>query len=55
MPPSTHHDGGETRLGLAEGLDEPWASAALIPPPPTATSPGDPRGSFHDRTGYVFE
>jgi hypothetical protein len=42
MPPSTHDDDDEMELGVAEGLDEPRASAALIPHPPNATSPGDP-------------
>jgi hypothetical protein len=42
MGPSTHDDGGEGELGVADGLDEPRAAVALIPFTPEATSPGDP-------------
>ena len=42
MGPSTDDDGGGRELGVAEGLDEPWAAVALIPFTPDTTSPGDP-------------
>lgn len=35
MPPSSHDVGGAERVGVAEGLEEPWATVALGPHPPT--------------------
>ena len=43
MPPS-HHDVREQRLGVAQGLDEPRASAALTTRN-AATSPGQIPGA----------
>jgi hypothetical protein len=40
MPPSGHDDGDEWQLGVAEGLEEPWATDALVPLALARRAPG---------------
>ena len=46
MGPSTRDDGSEGELGVADGLDEPRATVALIPFTPESDEPRRSRGSF---------